>query len=142
MLTGDKLETATCIAQSSRLVSRHQTIYTFNPVKSSSHTIHVHRAFIPVHGRLGRCLSRKLVASTLVIFIFLSDSRRTRKHQRVVLQVHNRAEAHLELNSLRRKNDCALIIKGDSLEVRTSLPWLLNRASALAVAPSAALAVT
>ena len=36
-----------------------------------------------------------------------------------LFQVHNRAEAHLELNSLRRKNDCALIIKGDSLEVRT-----------------------
>ena len=32
-------------------------------------------------------------------------------------QISNRSEAHLELNSLRRKNDCALIIKGDSLEV-------------------------
>ena len=32
MLTGDKLETATCIAQSSRLVSRNQTIYTFKQV--------------------------------------------------------------------------------------------------------------
>lgn len=62
MLTGDKLETATCIAQSSRLVARNQTIYTFK-------------------------------------------------------QISNRSEAHLELNSLRRKNDCALIIKGDSLEV-------------------------
>ncbi|XP_022779595.1 probable phospholipid-transporting ATPase IIB, partial [Stylophora pistillata] len=62
MLTGDKLETATCIAQSSRLVARNQTIYTFK-------------------------------------------------------QISNRSEAHLELNSLRRKNDCALIIKGDSLEI-------------------------
>ncbi|KAL9974886.1 hypothetical protein ACROYT_G011986 [Oculina patagonica] len=62
MLTGDKLETATCIAQSSRLVARNQTIHTFK-------------------------------------------------------QISNRSEAHLELNSLRRKNDCALIIKGDSLEV-------------------------
>ena len=32
MLTGDKLETATCIAQSSRLVARNQTIYTFKQV--------------------------------------------------------------------------------------------------------------
>jgi len=32
MLTGDKLETATCIAKSSRLVSRTQTIHTFRPV--------------------------------------------------------------------------------------------------------------
>ncbi|CAB4002247.1 probable phospholipid-transporting ATPase IIB isoform X2 [Paramuricea clavata] len=61
MLTGDKLETATCIAQSSRLVSKSQTIYTFK-------------------------------------------------------QVSDRTEAHLELNSFRRKNDCALVIKGDSLE--------------------------
>ncbi|PFX32310.1 putative phospholipid-transporting ATPase IIB [Stylophora pistillata] len=32
MLTGDKLETATCIAQSSRLVARNQTIYTFKQI--------------------------------------------------------------------------------------------------------------
>ena len=32
MLTGDKLETATCIAKSSRLVSRTQPIHTFRPV--------------------------------------------------------------------------------------------------------------
>jgi len=32
MLTGDKLETATCIAKSSRLVSRTQAIHTFRPV--------------------------------------------------------------------------------------------------------------
>ena len=62
MLTGDKLETATCIAKSSRLVSRTQNIYVFKPVS-------------------------------------------------------NRAEAHQELNAFRRKQDCALIIKGESLEV-------------------------
>lgn len=61
MLTGDKLETATCIAQSSRLVSKSQTIYTFK-------------------------------------------------------QVSDRSEAHLELNSFRRKNECAMVITGDSLE--------------------------
>ena len=32
MLTGDKLETATCIAKSSKLVSRDQDIYTFKPI--------------------------------------------------------------------------------------------------------------
>ena len=62
MLTGDKMETAVCIAQSSRLVSKTQSIYQFKPVNS-------------------------------------------------------RAEAHLELNQFRRKNDHALIIKGESLEV-------------------------
>lgn len=31
--------------------------------------------------------------------------------------VTSRTEAHLELNSFRRKNDSVLIIKGDSLEV-------------------------
>jgi len=61
MLTGDKMETAICIAQSSRLVAKTQSIYQF-----------------------------KLVT--------------------------NRAEAHLELNSFRRKCDHALVIKGDSLE--------------------------
>lgn len=62
MLTGDKLETAECIAKSSRLVSKTQGLHTFRPVTT-------------------------------------------------------RSEAHLELNTFRRKNDCALIIRGDSLEV-------------------------
>nr|XP_039267375.1 probable phospholipid-transporting ATPase IIB [Styela clava] len=61
MLTGDKLETATCIAKSSRLVSRVQEIYIFK-------------------------------------------------------QVTTRNEAHLELNSFRRRaSDAALIIRGESL---------------------------
>ncbi|XP_033124731.1 probable phospholipid-transporting ATPase IIB isoform X2 [Anneissia japonica] len=62
MLTGDKLETATCIAKSSRLVGRTHDIYTFK-------------------------------------------------------NIANRAEAHLELNAFRKKNDSALIILGDSLDV-------------------------
>nr|KAF6421720.1 putative ATPase phospholipid transporting 9B (putative) [Rousettus aegyptiacus] len=62
MLTGDKLETATCIAKSSHLVSRTQDTHVFRPVSS-------------------------------------------------------RGEAHLELNAFRRKQDCALVISGDSLEV-------------------------
>ncbi|XP_073069360.1 probable phospholipid-transporting ATPase IIB isoform X8 [Manis javanica] len=62
MLTGDKLETATCIAKSSHLVSRTQEVHVFRPVTS-------------------------------------------------------REEAHLELNSFRRRHDCALVISGDSLEV-------------------------
>ena len=41
-------------------------------------------------------------------------------------QISNRSEAHLELNSLRRKNDCALIIKGDSLEVCLKWPHPSN----------------
>ncbi|XP_022108719.1 probable phospholipid-transporting ATPase IIB isoform X2 [Acanthaster planci] len=62
MLTGDKLETATCIAKSAKLVSRTQDIHIFK-------------------------------------------------------RVGNRSEAHLELNSFRRKSDCALIITGESLDV-------------------------
>ncbi|XP_013401092.1 probable phospholipid-transporting ATPase IIB [Lingula anatina] len=62
MLTGDKLETATCIASSSRLVSKVQSIYVFRNVSS-------------------------------------------------------REEAHLELNTFRKKSDSALVIKGDSLEI-------------------------
>ncbi|CAK8680764.1 unnamed protein product [Clavelina lepadiformis] len=63
MLTGDKLETATCIAKSSRLVSRDQDIHVFQ-------------------------------------------------------QVSSRTEAHLELNSFRRRApDTALVIHGSSLEV-------------------------
>ncbi len=34
MLTGDKLETATCIAKSSKLVSRDQDIYSFSQVQT------------------------------------------------------------------------------------------------------------
>ncbi|KAL5021907.1 hypothetical protein ScPMuIL_001062 [Solemya velum] len=62
MLTGDKLETATCIAKSSKLVSRIQALHIFRNVNS-------------------------------------------------------RTEAHLELNNLRKKQDNALIITGDALQV-------------------------
>nr|CAD7195216.1 unnamed protein product [Timema douglasi] len=62
MLTGDKLETATCIAKSSRLVSRTQGLHVFKAVVT-------------------------------------------------------RTDAHLELNTFRKKQDCALVISGDSLEV-------------------------
>ncbi|XP_055890293.1 probable phospholipid-transporting ATPase IIB isoform X1 [Biomphalaria glabrata] len=62
MLTGDKLETAICIAKSSMLVSKLQETYIFQTVT-------------------------------------------------------DRGEAHLELNALRRKNEAALIISGDSLQV-------------------------
>ena len=66
MLTGDKLETATCIAKSSRLVARTQAIHVFKGVTT-------------------------------------------------------RAEAHQELNAFRRKQDAALVIKGESLEVQNYL---------------------
>ncbi|XP_066600374.1 probable phospholipid-transporting ATPase IIB isoform X2 [Prorops nasuta] len=62
MLTGDKLETATCIAKSSCLVSRTQGLHVFKSVVT-------------------------------------------------------RTDAHLELNTFRKKQDCALVISGDSLEV-------------------------
>ncbi|CAG9863244.1 unnamed protein product [Phyllotreta striolata] len=62
MLTGDKLETATCIAKSSSLVSRTQGLH-------------------------------------------------------VLKKVVTRTDAHLELNAYRRKQDCALVISGESLEV-------------------------
>ncbi|CAH0550461.1 unnamed protein product [Brassicogethes aeneus] len=62
MLTGDKLETATCIAKSSRLVSRTQGLH-------------------------------------------------------VLKKVVTRTDAHLELNAYRRRQDCALVISGESLEV-------------------------
>uniref|UniRef100_A0A8D8VQQ7 Phospholipid-transporting ATPase n=1 Tax=Cacopsylla melanoneura TaxID=428564 RepID=A0A8D8VQQ7_9HEMI len=62
MLTGDKLETATCIAKSSRLVSRSQELHVFGSVST-------------------------------------------------------RTDAHLALNTFRKKPDSALIISGDSLEV-------------------------
>lgn len=62
MLTGDKLETATCIAKSSRLVSRTQSLHIFKPVST-------------------------------------------------------RTEVHQELNHFGRRQDCALVISGDALEV-------------------------
>lgn len=62
MLTGDKLETATCIAKSSHLVGRNQGLH-------------------------------------------------------VLKSVLTRTDAHLELNQFRRKQDCALVVSGESLEV-------------------------
>lgn len=64
MLTGDKLETAICIAKSSKLVSRTQDIHIFGVV-------------------------------------------------------NGRTEAHLQLNALRKKQDNALVITGNSLQVPT-----------------------
>lgn len=62
MLTGDKLETATCIAKSSRLVSKSQGLH-------------------------------------------------------ILKKVVTRTDAHLELNAFRRKQGCALVISGESLDV-------------------------
>lgn len=62
MLTGDKLETATCIAKSSHLVGRNQGLH-------------------------------------------------------ILKSVQTRTDAHLELNQFRRKQDCALVVSGESLEV-------------------------
>lgn len=62
MLTGDKLETATCIAKSSHLVGRNQNVH-------------------------------------------------------VLKSVLTRTDAHLELNQFRRKQDCALVVSGESLEI-------------------------
>ncbi|XP_044744266.1 probable phospholipid-transporting ATPase IIB isoform X1 [Coccinella septempunctata] len=62
MLTGDKLETACCIAKSSRLVSKSQGLH-------------------------------------------------------ILKRVVTRTDAHLELNAFRRKQGCALVISGESLDV-------------------------
>lgn len=96
MLTGDKLETATCIAKSSHLVSRNQDIHVFKPVLIRS----VDNLNLKQSGVSGNALW-----SNWKCFVFL-------------WQVSNRGEAHLELNAFRRKHDCALVISGDSLEVK------------------------
>lgn len=62
MLTGDKLETAQCIAKSSHLVDNQQQIY-------------------------------------------------------VLRNIFSRTDAHLELNNFRRRQNCALIVSGESLNV-------------------------
>lgn len=82
MLTGDKLETATCIAKSSRLVSRTQG---------------------------------NLMINCVVILIFSYFFTILGLH--VFKKVVTRTDAHLELNAYRKKQDCALVISGESLEV-------------------------
>lgn len=62
MLTGDKLETATCIAKSSHLVGRNQNVH-------------------------------------------------------ILKSINSRTDAHLELNQFRRKQDCALVVSGESLDI-------------------------
>lgn len=62
MLTGDKLETACCIAKSSQLVGRNQSLH-------------------------------------------------------VLKSVQTRTDAHLELNQFRKKQGCALVVSGESLEI-------------------------
>lgn len=81
MLTGDKLETATCIAKSSHLVGRNQSLHVLKSV-----------------------LTRYDAASML-------SKVKTDKF------FFRRTDAHLELNQFRRKQDCALVVSGESLEV-------------------------
>lgn len=80
MLTGDKLETATCIAKSSHLVGRSQSLH-------------------------------------------------------VLKSVLTRTDAHLELNQFRRKQDCALVVSGESLEI--CLQYYQNEFMELATASPA-----
>jgi len=47
--------------------------------------------------------SSKLVSKTQEVFVFK--------------QVYTRMDVHAELNAFRRKNDSALVIRGDTLEV-------------------------
>ena len=47
--------------------------------------------------------SSKLVSKTQQVFVFN--------------QVYTRTEVHAELNAFRKRNDAALVIRGDSLEV-------------------------
>ena len=67
------METATCIAKSSRLVSRTQEIHQFKPVAT-------------------------------------------------------RTDTHNELNAFRRKNDCALVVQGETMEtiLKVSRIWILS----------------
>ena len=51
MLTGDKLETATCIAKSSRLVARTQAIHIFKTVSTRSEAHQELNAFRRKQGR-------------------------------------------------------------------------------------------
>lgn len=83
MLTGDKLETATCIAKSSHLVGRNQGLHVLKSV-----------------------LTRYLFVC--VLFIVIIDCK---------FFFFFRTDAHLELNQFRRKQDCALVVSGESLEV-------------------------
>jgi phospholipid-translocating ATPase len=54
MLTGDKLETATCIAKSSRLVARTQSIHIFKTVSTRSEAHQELNAFRRKQGRSRR----------------------------------------------------------------------------------------
>ena len=78
MLTGDKLETATCIVKSCRLVSRTQDIHVFK----------VSRDICVQHLTHSTCPGSE-----------------------------QQGEAHQELNAFRRKQDTALVIRVDSVEV-------------------------
>ncbi|GAB1287249.1 Phospholipid-transporting ATPase [Apodemus speciosus] len=90
MLTGDKLETATCTAKNAHLVTRNQDIHVFRlPLKGGAASPPPPRPRMVAQVTEGR-----------------GDP-----------GVTNRGEAHLELNAFRRKHDCALVISGDSLEV-------------------------
>lgn len=147
MLTGDKLETATCTAKNAHLVTRTQDIHIFRLVSDT------HRPWL----KGPRLWDRRAVRSQLFssrVFLFFCPSflpqvfvsvtaalTQCAAHpgcvtfvpsgalccfltpvehtllSSILLQVTNRGEAHLELNAFRRKHDCALVISGDSLEV-------------------------
>lgn len=87
MLTGDKLETAQCIAKSSHLVESNQQIHVIKSVSTRYLLKTVHS-----------CGNLK---NSYIPSYFLC----------------NRTDAHLELNQFRRKQNCALIVSGESLDV-------------------------
>ncbi|RUS22625.1 protein transporter [Endogone sp. FLAS-F59071] len=94
MLTGDKIETATCIAVSSKLVSRNQNIYTI--AKRMSMFAHLsnwsHFYYFPNMPLLPNMAVRpKLVKSKM--------------------------DAVDKMDQLRSKNDCCLVIDGESLQL-------------------------
>ncbi|TNY20194.1 putative NEO1-P-type ATPase [Rhodotorula diobovata] len=87
MLTGDKIETATCIAISTKLVSRGQYIHQ---------------------------IAKRASSLSLSLFPLLCDVHRTWP---LSIAVKSPAEARDELEFLQTKLDCCLVIDGESLQL-------------------------
>lgn len=93
MLTGDKIETATCIAISSKLVARNQSIHQISKRKSNLFCSKKLKSWWLFHQY-----------SHNAFYFFL-------------ITVTNALDAQDELDLLRGKKDCCLVIDGESIQL-------------------------
>jgi magnesium-transporting ATPase (P-type) len=119
MLTGDKIETATCIAVSAKLVGKNQALL---------HTLKEHERarelknfyYIPKQNKTKQnnslfLLLLLVLMRSVLSFLFVYDAFCVQTIHTFV--VKTKQEAYTHLNVFNSKKDCCLVIDGNSLQL-------------------------